>query len=270
MKTNIVKNFIVCFLSVIITVTLFVWQNQSITVSEYAYAHDLLEKELDGFKILFLSDLHSEDFDGRLLDKIKALTPDLILLGGDLVDCRHGDPQVSLQFAAACTQIADVYYAPGNHEANMGASYTDFAQDLEQVGVHVLANTGVEIRKGGGSFNLIGLLDQAFPGANAEDVITKLRQDDKCNLLLTHRPERIAEYSGADLILSGHAHGGQIRLPFVGGLIAPGQGFFPQYDAGEYIIGDAVLIVSRGLGNSIFPWRIFNRPEIVSITLSSP
>ncbi|MCR4963885.1 MAG: metallophosphoesterase [Firmicutes bacterium] len=267
MKAKKIPIFL-CLLCVMLTAVFLHWQNRTISVSEYTYSHPLLGQDLDGFAIAFVSDLHSDDFDGRLLDKLKALEPDLILLGGDLLDCRHGDPQVALDFAAACTQIAGVYYAPGNHEANTGKDYADFARSLEESGVRVLFNSGAEISKGESRFYLLGVPDQAFHAEAAQDAIARLRKNDLCNVLLAHRPERIDSYAGADLVLSGHAHGGQIRLPFVGGLIAPGQGFFPQYDGGCYRVGDTVLIVSRGLGNSVFPWRIFNLPEIVVVTLS--
>ncbi|MGO5014911.1 metallophosphoesterase, partial [Niallia sp. Sow4_A1] len=99
------------------------------------------------------------------------------------------------------------------------------------------------------------------------EIIDSHRSEEHFNLLLSHRPELFSLYEKLDLVLTGHAHGGQVRLPFIGGIVAPDQGFMPEYTAGMYKKEETVMIVNRGLGNSIIPQRIFNRPEIVEIVL---
>ena len=146
----------------------------------------------------------------------------------------------------------------------------DAAALLTDAGVTVLRNASVRIRNGVESIRLIGVDDPSFGGeANLDATLEALSSDD-FTVLLAHRPEGIDEYAkwGIDLVLSGHAHGGQIRIPGIGGVYAPGQGFFPKYTSGEYAVGDTTMIVSRGLGNSVLPLRVNDRPEIVIVTLN--
>ena len=141
----------------------------------------------------------------------------------------------------------------------------------------MLENEAIVSERNGESITLIGMddisvysnADSSFYGLFTKSALLKLTDTDNYTVLLSHRPEFAEEYSacGVDLVFSGHAHGGQFRLPFIGGLYAPGQGFFPKYDGGAYNIGDTVMIVSRGLGNSRIPFRINNRPQIVSVCL---
>lgn len=229
-----------------------------------------------GFKIAQISDLHNAEFgtdNQKLIDILKSEAPDAIVITGDLIDARRTNTEIAESFARRCMEIADCYYVPGNHEARLGDTYDAFESALIADGVNVLRNGSVRIRKGMDAIRIVGVDDPAF--AKASDTITNLDaalealSSDDFTILLAHRPELIDEYSkwGIDLVLSGHAHGGQIRLPGIGGLYAPGQGFFPKYTSGNYTVGDTEMIVSRGIGNSAFPLRVNDRPEVVIVTL---
>ncbi len=229
-----------------------------------------------GFKIAQISDLHNAEFgtdNQKLIDILKKEAPDAIVITGDLIDARRTNTEIAESFARRCMEIADCYYVPGNHEARLGDTYDAFESALIADGVNVLRNGSVRIRKEMDAIRIIGVDDPAF--AKASDAITNLDaalealSSDDFTILLAHRPELIDEYSkwGIDLVLSGHAHGGQIRLPGIGGLYAPGQGFFPRYTSGNYTVGDTEMIVSRGIGNSAFPLRVNDRPEVVIVTL---
>lgn len=229
-----------------------------------------------GFKIAQISDLHNAEFgtdNQKLIDILKSEAPDAIVITGDLIDARRTNTEIAESFARRCMEIADCYYVPGNHEARLGGTYDAFESALIADGVNVLRNGSVRIRKEMDAIRIVGVDDPAF--AKASDAITNLDaalealSSDDFTILLAHRPELIDEYSKweIDLVLSGHAHGGQIRLPGIGGLYAPGQGFFPKYTSGNYTVGDTEMIVSRGIGNSVFPLRVNDRPEVVIVTL---
>ena len=229
-----------------------------------------------GFKIAQISDLHNAEFgtdNQKLIDILKSEAPDAIVITGDLIDARRTNTEIAESFARRCMEIADCYYVPGNHEARLSGTYDAFESALIADGVNVLRNGSARIRKGMDAIRIVGVDDPAFAKAsdaktNLDAALEALSSDD-FTILLAHRPELIDEYSkwGIDLVLSGHAHGGQIRLPGIGGLYAPGQGFFPKYTSGNYTVGDTEMIVSRGIGNSAFPLRVNDRPEVVIVTL---
>ncbi len=241
------------------------WGNWAVTVSAYSVALSGLPGGFDGFRVAQVSDLHNGEFgpgNARLLEKLRAAAPDLIVLTGDLVDSVHTDLNVAISFARAAVEIAPTYFVTGNHEARL-ADYTVLREGLLAAGATVLENEGVILTQGTDRVLLYGLRDPAFGPSPT------LPETEEFLILLAHRPEYFEGYAaqGADLIFSGHAHGGQVRLPFLGGLVAPGQGFFPKYDFGLYEESGAVMVVSRGLGNSIIPLRVNNPPELVIVTL---
>ncbi|MNM79644.1 putative metallophosphoesterase [compost metagenome] len=180
-----------------------------------------------------------------------------------------------MKYIDGITDIAPIYFIPGNHESRI-ESYNELCDRLTSSGVKILNNKNVFIQKDSSSIGLIGLDDPAFiQTSNQDELFKKLLVDlskdidSDFKMLLSHRPEKIVDYKDAkvDLVFSGHAHGGQFRIPFVGGLLAPNQGFFPKYTSGIYKEDNTSMIVSRGLGNSIFPFRINNSPELVVVTL---
>lgn len=231
--------------------------------------------ELDGLKIAQISDVHSADIQGELQTALREAAPDLIVFTGDLVNREDRDLSCALSLAAMAAQIAPAYYAPGNHEAD-NPCYPELREGLEEAGITVLENESVQLWYRGARVNIIGLLDLAFHPQGrtaAREELPGLIQDlsapGALNVVLSHRPSLMEEYgeSGAGLVFSGHAHGGQVRMPLIGPLFAPDEGALPDYTAGTYLAGETWVVVSRGLGNGTpFP-RLWNAPELVVVTM---
>jgi predicted MPP superfamily phosphohydrolase len=259
-----------------------IWQNNAITTTHIHYSNAKIPKEFNGYRIVHISDLHNKQFGKNqepLLKKIYAVSPDIIVVTGDLIDRRKYDLETATVFISGAMKIAPVYYVSGNHEAWSG-DYKNISQKLRSLGVHILDDTKATLFKGKGKIEILGLSDPDFltssymEGTNSSKLkehLEVLSDDSVFRILLCHRPELFDIYvnENIDLIFSGHAHGGQFRIPFVGALVAPDQGLFPKYTSGAYTQNQSTMIVSRGLGNSIIPIRIFNRPEIVVVTLQS-
>ena len=256
------------------------WGNIALEVNEYQITSDKIPEAFSGFRIAQVSDLHNAEFgegNCKLIGLLSQTDPDMIVLTGDLIDSRQTDIEIALEFAEQAMQISPVYFISGNHEARM-REYDDLKMGLVDAGVVVLENQQVQITKEGEHITLIGVDDPSFRTdylfGDAESVIKQATADlqnetDSFTILLSHRPELFDTYvdSGVDLVFSGHAHGGQFRIPLVGGLVAPNQGFFPKYDAGQFNRENTTMIVSRGVGNSIIPVRFNNRPEIIVVSL---
>ena len=259
-----------------------VWGNTALELNAYTISSSELPDSFDGYRIAHVSDLHNTEIgkgNAKLLAMLREAEPDIIAITGDLIDSRNTDIAVALSFAKKAMQIAPCYYVTGNHEARV-SEYDELKTGLETVGVFVLDDERMELALSGESITLLGVDDPSFHtdylfGDAATVVNSKLAelaaQEDGFTLLLSHRPELFDAYvdSGMNLVLSGHAHGGQFRLPFVGGLVAPNQGLFPKYDTGLYTEGDTNMVVSRGIGNSILPFRFNNRPEVIWIELNT-
>lgn len=266
-KKLIILAVVLVFLSVFLY-----WQNNHLDVTEYEFSHPQIDEKLTGYRIVQISDLHNKKFgkdNGKLLKEIKSCTPDMIVITGDLVDSGHTDIQVALDFCKNAIEIAPVYYITGNHENWLSDNKrTDLINGMKALGVCVLEDMCIQVAYNGTYFNLIGLDDGSLRDNTLENIMKDVNSD-YFTLLLAHEPQYLEDYSNfdIDLILSGHAHGGQIRLPFVGGLVAPDQGILPEYTSGEYVKGETVMYVSRGLGNSVVPFRLFNFPEVVCVEL---
>lgn len=258
-----------------------IWGNTALTINTIKISSSRIPALFSGLRIAQVSDLHNAEFGKnniKLLELLSANNPDIIVITGDLVDAKHTDIKVALDFVTEAVSIAPVYYVTGNHEASL-LQYDELKTGLEISGVIVLEDSAIELKHGSEKITLIGLSDPNFTikgdmfGEVPAMVATKLNGlvDDESGytILLSHRPELFESYISCniDLVLSGHAHGGQFRLPFIGGLVAPDQGIFPKYDAGLYTNGNTNMVVSRGLGNSIIPIRFNNRPEIVIVEL---
>ena len=267
---------ILLLLLLIVGILGIIWGNSSLVTTEYTISSPALPDAFRGLRIVQLSDLHNAEFgtdNRRLLEAVSAAEPDLIFLTGDLLDSRRTDAAIALEFVREVIKIAPVYYSLGNHEGRIPEIYEPFEEELRKLGVQVLRNEVAVLEREGQQLYIAGIDDpEFFPSQEAFlECLNELCHDDGYTLLLSHRPELFAEYcdAGAELVFSGHAHGGQFRLPWVGGLYAPHQGALPEYDAGLFSQDGTSLIVSRGLGNSIFPFRLFNRPEIVVALLST-
>lgn len=269
------KFLIIAIILIILGAVYLYWGNNALTVGRHTLSPANLPESFSGFRIIQVSDLHNKDFKGRLIRKISSLNPDIIVITGDIIDSRHTDTDIALKFAENAVNIAPVYYVTGNHESRLKDIYPEFRESLENLGVTVLDCRSVTLEKNGDEIVLAGMNDLTFYGSSTLDENTIVFKEmlnnlgrekgDRTGILLSHRPEIFDTYveSGFEVVLTGHAHGGQIRLPFVGGILTPNQGFFPEYDAGLYQKENTSMIISRGLGNSLFPFRINNRPEII-------
>lgn len=260
-----------------------VWGNTALMTNAVAISSSRIPAAFSGFRIAQVSDLHNAEFGKNNTELLKLLSEsrsDIIVITGDLIDANHTDVGIALGFAQESVRIAPTYYVTGNHEA-ASPQYDTLKAGLEEAGVIVLEDEAISLERNGETITLLGLGDPDFTvkgdmfGETSAMVSTKLRNliddESRYTILLSHRPELFETYTdgGIDLVFSGHAHGGQFRLPFIGGLAAPNQGLFPQYDAGLYTDGGTSMVVSRGIGNSIIPFRFNNRPEIVLVELNA-
>lgn len=278
---NTQKIYIIAF--VIASISIFItWQNNDITINKINYKNSKIPDAFNGYKIAHISDLHNKKFgkdQDRLLKKIDKIDPDIIVITGDLIDRRKYDLETAMIFINGAIKIAPVYYVSGNHEAWSG-DFENIRNSLSDADVEMLDDRKVKITKEDSDIEILGLSDPAFftnknldliNTSNFQGNLRKLSDDSVFQILLCHRPEIFDIYikENIDLIFTGHAHGGQFRIPFVGGLVAPGQGFLPKYTSGSHKVKNSTMVVSRGLGNSLVPIRIFNRPEIILVTLEN-
>ena len=280
------KNVAALLVALLGAAIFFRWQNDSIQVDRFECVSEKIPASFDGFVVVCVADLHEKEFgpnNARLFAQIRAANPDVIAISGDLLI----DPPLNVEFArrfvANAAKIAPVYFVSGNHEAiaPTQTEYLSLLTALKEAGATVLDGEKVELQRGDESIIIAGVADPILERkvdrylTSKQIIAEKLRRvspNERFTLLISHRPELAELYAkhGVDLALTGHAHGGQIRLPFVGGLIAPHQGILPRYDGGAYRIGQSTTIVSRGLGPSDFPTRLFNRPSLVVCELKAP
>lgn len=256
-----------------------VWGNATVGVTHYTVASGRLPQAFNHFKIVVVSDFHNAEFgkeNDTLIKLIEKEKPDIIAFTGDLVDSRRTDIETAADLVRNLAEIAPCCYVTGNHEARLGEQYQKLEKILLEENVVVLHDGYRELTRNNETILIAGLDDPNFTDINSavHNSILKTKLDgmnlsDSYFVLLSHRPEAFEAYTsaGADLVLCGHAHGGQFRLPFIGGIAAPNQGLFPKYDGGVYSENHTTMIVSRGVGNSIIPVRINNRPEIVCVEL---
>lgn len=256
---------------IIIFLIFSIWQNNDLVITRYTYSSNKITKEIEGYRIVQISDLHNKRFgknQSRILKAISKESPDIIAVTGDLVDSNHTNMDVAMEFMEGASKIAPVYYVTGNHENWLSdEDKQKLIEELLQKGIVVLNNETMEISCGTESFLIVGLADENLGDDTLHNLIEETNKE--FVLLLAHEPQYLERYSSekVDLVLAGHAHGGQVRIPFIGGLVAPDQGFFPKYTSGRHEMSDTTMFISRGLGNSIIPIRVFNRPEIVCVTL---
>ena len=262
--------------SLIIGVYLFLYVNNHwIVITEHVYESKKVPKNFDGFRIAQVSDLHDASFgieQSKLVEKVRETNPDIIVITGDVIDSNRYDLQQSLKAVEQFVEIAEVYYVIGNHEVAMNRVRQIYGT-LKELGVHILPNTFVTLERHDEVLNIMGIEDplNGFETQTMLNVAKEEMNENTFTILLAHRPEMFYTYvvNDIDLVFSGHAHGGQVRIPFIGGLFAPSQGFLPTYTAGIYEEDETTMAVSRGLGNSTVPFRILNLPEIVVVELKT-
>lgn len=265
------------------------WSNQALVTTNYTIRSGKLPEAFNGFRITQVSDLQSEYFgagQSQLLVSVRKTKPDIIVITGDLVDRNHTNFMAAMKAVSGLLKIAPVYYVNGNHELRIPEQKIQpFYEELRQMGVHVLFDAVETIERDGAHINIMGLSEQtlfsakrvgwelgnSFFAALMQDNMRSIREDadEAFSILLVHEPQYQVDYNLAepDLIFAGHAHGGQFRLPNGQGLFSPGQGPLPKITSGVHKCGNSRMVVSRGLGNSVFPVRLNNRPEIVTAIL---
>lgn len=287
MKKTIVNNRVfklTClFLAlIIISGTIIICDNFKLDKTKYTIENNTLPEAFNGFKIIHISDLHNTKFgedNEKLLKIIKEQKPDAVFVTGDTIDGFYTNIQIPINLFKEILKICDIYFIVGNHESRADVdTFRQFLQLLYEIGVKVLKDEATYIIKNDEKIQVIGLNDASLYKTDYDEnykeeiteVINELDDKESFSILLSHHPELFPEYSktNVDLVFSGHAHGGQFRLPIIGGIIAPNQGLFPEYDAGIFNENNTTMVVSRGLGNSIVPVRINNSPEVVIVTLS--
>lgn len=253
--------------------------NTTVGTSYYKVTSNRLPASFDGYKIVQLSDLHDAMFGedhADVVNKVKEIAPQAIFITGDFIDSNRYDLEQSLILVRELAQVAPIYYVTGNHE--ISTNEAELIKDaLRELDVHVLTDEVDVISSKEGEVIAIGGIEDPLASvledevAVAQSISTSFESipDEVFKVLLSHRPEQFEAYveNEVDVTFSGHAHGGQFRIPGVGGLVAPGQGLFPKWTSGVHEKDGSQLVVSRGLGNSEMPLRLFNKPEIVVVTL---
>ena len=271
------RTFLYLALLALLLALYFHWENRTLQVSHFDVSFADLPAGFDGCRIAVLSDLHSAEFGEKNQDLFAAVSgehPEYIFFLGDLEDRFEGRREGYAQtVAASLSTIAPTYYVTGNHEWAIGG-VRELKKELAAEGVTVLSNQYVTLTRNGDPIVLAGIddpngyADQKTPEALAAELYAA--EGDVFWMLLAHRNNRFAgQYSllGADLVLSGHGHGGIWRLPFTDGLMSHDYQLFPSYTAGFYQENGSLLFASRGLGNAGPSFRVGNRPEIAILTL---
>ena len=259
----------------------FQWQCWGLQTTRTQAELPALPAGFDGYKIVHLSDLHGHQYgedSGELLDRVREEGPDLIVITGDLID-QESQLAMVPALARGLAAVAPAYYVTGNHEWALGTgAVRELKNVLSQCGVTVLSNQYQILERDGARIVLAGVDDpNGYADQTTPEELYAWIQGEAPGLftvLLAHRNDHFGQYANAgyDFVLSGHGHGGIVRLPFVGGLIGTDRRFFPEWTSGIYTVGDSTLFVSRGLGNNTTPFpgfRIFNRPELAVVTLKA-
>jgi len=265
--------FRLCLLAAL-AVGFWYYENNTVQTEVFTVSSDTLPAAFDGFRIASITDLHGRSFDGdRLLRAVRGAQPDIIVLVGDIVD-QESNPAMVAPLCSALTAVAPTFYVTGNHEWAR-SDLKALLNTMTEAGVTVLANDYRTLELGDARIVLAGIHD---PNASVvktapEDLTARIREayPDEYLIVLNHRNDALERWAelGADLVISGHGHGGVIRIPGIGGLVGTDRSLFPDYDAGLYALGKTTMAVSRGLGFIGLPFRLFNRPELMILELEA-
>lgn len=261
---------------IVVAIIAILWSNieinKNFTVTFYQIRS---EKVSDNIRIIELADLHNQQYGKNnklLIDKIESLHPDLIFYAGDMMNYKDSDYSVLFDLSDALSKIAPIYACYGNNELDQYLFIDkEFTKKLETHGVNLLSNESTEVVVGRSKLQLVaisdGLEQYDVKTNNAKKFIENIEPTDSCRICLTHYPELFLEKlqnKDIDIAYTGHAHGGLIRLPKIGGIYSTGEGFLPTLTSGVNEMEDGTrVVVSRGLGSSSFFPRINNQPELV-------
>ena len=284
------KKFMVSIFIALVFIVILMCFIKKIDVTKYTISNEKIPEEFNGFKIVQLSDFHSQgyrDTTEKLISKVKDINPNIIVMTGDMVSWDMEDIEEAKNLIKSLAESYPIYYIDGNHEhlaeILRQSRYASFIEFMQELGVTTIKNDYVEIYNEDKSINLSGI-NLPLDGATGlyvnkyqleKNYVEKTLPEadrQKFNILLAHTPIFIKQYSqwGADLVLAGHMHGGIVRIPFTNiGLLSPGRTILPRYAAGKFKVNDTTMIVNRGIGTSSFNLRLFNNPEISVITLKS-
>ena len=258
--------------------------SKEVFVSNYIIESEKIKKEFDGYKIVQISDLHNMKHIDKIYKEIKKENPDIIVITGDSInfDTQEKEKLYIIDLIKMINNEIPIYYINGNHELklkqndeeNNTKTYDKFIEELIENNVILVGNEKIEIIKQEEKIYLYGLKETPadYLRKNKNNISTEFEIDNsQFNILLAHNPLKFKIYAklGFDLVLSGHVHGGEIRLPLIGGILSPDRKLFPEYSKGEYQIDNTILITSAGLGDKTFKIRINNPYDLVSITLKS-
>lgn len=240
-----------------------------INIKKYTIAINNLPKDFEGFTILHLTDLHSKEYGNKqdkLLETINRQSFDIVAITGDFIDKHNPDVEPTLSLVRGLSSKS-IFFVPGNHEWSHEFRNKS---ELETHGVEILENKGQKYSKGNSYIWIVGVDDPSLRRDKLNQALDSIT-DSQPRILLAHAPNIFmpAAKSNIDVVLVGHTHGGQVRLPIVGAIVAPGQGLFPKYDYGQFASGSTNMIINCGLGESVLPIRFYNRPEIVLVKLVS-
>jgi len=270
-------------------IILFIDSNTRLVTTEYKLNYSNLPEAFDRYRVVVLADVHGAqhgDNNENLIAAVKATNPDMIAIVGDLIDrYQPGKPvekqlEIARTLAEGLMTVAPVYFVTGNHEWDSGEVKSLLAL-LEESGVTVLRNQYSLLDRApasdefseGGTFVLAGVDDPNGPAdmIKPDEFIENIRKKENPDfiMVLSHRNYNLKMYDRleVDLVLSGHAHGGMVRLPLTDGLIGPQNDFFPTYTSGVYNSGQTNMVVSRGIGNHLGWTRLLNNPEVVVVEL---
>lgn len=276
------------FLCILILDSLY--ESSKLEVTQYCINSEKIPQTFHGTKFMVLADLHNNRYGKdniKLWNAIHAKNPDYILIAGDMIVGAKNSKNnnITLSFLSKLAKQYPVFYGYGNHEQkvmpggdNYDGSFDEYKKSLESLGVHFLENKQIRITQEGNSIVITGLMieKEYYKKIKRPKMITENIQnlvgiaDNQCyNILIAHNPVYFLNYSdwGADLTVSGHIHGGIIRLPGLGGMVSPQYKFFPKYDAGIFRNNGKTMLVSRGIGLHTIKIRVLNRPEIMMVTL---
>ena len=276
-KMRLIRSICIFIFCVSLIFGLLFWNNCVIQAQTVAVCLPNLPPAFDNLRIAVISDLHGREFEednAYLLTAVQELKPDFICISGDLFD-EPSDLAMLEPLIRGLCKICPTFYVTGNHEWQM-KNLQSILLDLERFGATVLQNEYVVLSSENERIVLAGVNDPCGPydQKTPEELVAEIRQnegEDACILMLSHRNDQMALWAelGVDLVISGHCHGGVIRLPFVGGVFGTNRELFPEYDAGLYTQGKTNLFVSRGLGYTNVRLRLFNRPHLPLLILHS-